>query len=432
MAYADPIQVTRAYVFTYVSEFGEEGPPSIGVVATGNEGEAWTLTVPAPSGAVTSGRSLVYKNIYRTITGSNGTATYYFVGQIGIATTSFVDSFSDDVVVSNAQLKSFSWSPPPTDLVGIVSMPNGILAGFRGNELWFSEPYRPHAWPAEYQVSTDYAIVGLGLMGQTLVVCTKGFPWTATGVRPSSMSLAKIQTKEPCLSRGSIVSTPEGVYYASPNGIVVVVPGAVRPVTSGLITPGEWVKNTVPSKLRAVRFHTAYMAFETTGATTKGLMIDFTDQKMGYQALLDSNPITAIQADEYTSSPLMIRSGNLYVLDPPDETYQQPYLWRSKVYRTPLAVNLGAAKIYFTVPTGAPTLTTENTNLVQTLGANQYALFRMYADGVLKHTRELRVSGELFKLPSGYKATSWQFEIEGRVTVFDIQVASSAKELRNA
>ena len=56
-------------------------------------------------------------------------------------------------------------------------------------------------------------------------------------------------------------------------------------------------------------------------------------------------------------------------------------------------------------------------------------MVRVFADGVLYTTRELRSSGELLRIFSGEKVEEWQFEIEGRVNISNMQVATSVKEL---
>ena len=274
--------------------------------------------------------------------------------------------------------------------------------------------------------------VGCGVMGQTLVICTTGSPWTATGVHPEVMSLAKINSYEPCVSGASIISTPGGVIYASPNGLVVAVPGQVSLVTNGLISPAEWQTRNATNKLRAIQFNTAYMAYETPGTSgTKGLLFEPSPNysRNGYIDLLDSSyTITNIFPDPWSAAPLIIRNGQLYVLDQPDGTNLQPYKWRSKIFKMRNKENLAAAKIYFTVPEGAPTLATEVINPT-TLTSSMYGIFRVYCDGVLRYSKELRTSGIEFRLPSGFKAEEWQFEIEARVAVNDIQVASTSREL---
>lgn len=431
--WVDPIVISRSYVYTFVSAYGEEGPPSPATVKTGNEGETWNLVIPDPTTAQSTGRNITKKNIYRTITSSAGVATYFYVDQIAVGTTAYADTKTDDEISANNQLESTGWSPPDSTFKGWVAMPNGIIAAWKDNEVWFCEPYRPHAWPAEYAVAVDYPVVGCGVLGQTLVICTTGSPWTATGVHPSVMSLAKINSYEPCVSRASIISTPSGVIYASPNGLVIAVPGQVTPLTNTLIGPAKWQSLNTTSKLRALQFNTAYLAYEAPSTSTKGLLIDTAPNysRNGYVTLSDTAALTNVFADPWSSQPLMIKGGALYTLDQPDSTNLLPYKWRSKIFKMNKKENLGAVKVYFTVPTGAPTLTTVVTNPT-TLTSTMYGIFRVYCDGVLRYSRELRTSGEEFRLPSGYKAEEWQFEVEARVIVTDIQVASSSRELARA
>ena len=139
-------------------------------------------------------------------------------------------------------------------------MPNGFLIGFDGNNIYMSEAYHFHAWPAEYKQATETPIVGLGVLGQTCVVCTQGYPTTITGTKPATCSFTKATTGEPCLSRGSIVSTPQGVIYASQNGLMLVGPERHQNVTEQLITKDEWMKDYAPQYLRAVRYQNGYLA----------------------------------------------------------------------------------------------------------------------------------------------------------------------------
>ncbi|MFZ9648750.1 MAG: hypothetical protein ACO29C_01525 [Fluviibacter sp.] len=380
-----------------------------------------------------TGRSLAKTRIYRTITSSAGVATYFFVADIDINATSYSDTKADSDISGNNQLSSTGWTAPPSGLQGVVAMPNGILAGWIGNEIWFCEPYRPHAWPAAYQVSVDYPVVGLGVVGQTLVICTTGHPWTATGIRPASMSLSKINAYEPCISRKSIISTPEGVYYASPNGMVLCIPGAVQRVTAGIINQTNWNSLIDPTKISAVRFNGAYLAFEerSSGAST-GLLLDVGNTRVAYNVLTKTSNVTAFQMDTWSTTPIFIQGTSVYAIDPPNASDVQPYKWRSKVFQYPYPENFGAMKVYFTVPPGAPTLnSTVTTGINMTLGANMYGIARAYADGNLVFARELRKSGDAFRLPSGFKATMFQIEIEARVIVHNIQLASTSRALRD-
>ena len=149
---------TRAYVYTYVSTFGtvkEESAPSPAQTVDVSTAAGTTVTVSGFSAAPTTGYNITHRRIYRTITGATN-VVYSFVAEIPIATTSYVDSLS--VTQLGAELQTLFWTTPPTDLKGLVAMPNGILAGFVGNQVYFSEPYYPHAWPDSYALTVDYPL----------------------------------------------------------------------------------------------------------------------------------------------------------------------------------------------------------------------------------------------------------------------------------
>jgi hypothetical protein len=444
----------RAYVYTWETTYGEEGPPSPPTVHTGKIDDTWAITMSAAATNDTNGthRLIAFTNIYRTITASDGTTTYFFVAQVAIGTLSYNDTQSDTVVSANNELLSTTWTGPPTNLQGWVSMPNGMIAGWDNeNNVWFCEPYRPHAWPVQYVTSVQYPIVGMGVVGQTLIITTQGFPYWAYGVNPSVMSFAMIKSSEPCLSRGSIMDAPEGVYYASPNGLVLANQGVALNITRKMVTKDKW-PNLVPvPTLRASRLGTAYYAWgsartgvfeptafeptafaqsDFTGAYA-GVLVDTTDERVAITTLTNAMPAYECFNDVWTGEVFIIRNGGVYWLNiaDPDPTHEA-FDWWSKIFQSPNKRNLEALKIYFEVPdTTAPLNATPNSNLVQTLQPGQYGLVRLYADGKLVWTREMRTSGELMLLPSGYKADFYQLEINAYVNVFNVQVAESAKEL---
>jgi hypothetical protein len=94
-------------------------------------------------------------------------------------------------------------------------------------------------------------------------------------------------------------------------------------------------------------------------------------------------------------------------------------------------------KVYFNIPANTPTQSAVRNEAAtadaswNTLGANQYGIVRVFADDVLVTTREIRKSGELLRILSGFKAEQWQWEFEGRVVITNLQAATTAKELGN-
>lgn len=449
---------TRSYVYTWVSTYGEEGAPSPPTTVTNHPDGTWNLTLTSPLAGDSANRSLATQRIYRTVPGVGGSATFFWVADVPIGTTTYADNQSDAVVSLNNQLTSTTYTPPPSGLKGIVSMPNGMIAGWQGNEVWFCEPYLPHAWPAAYTIAVDATIVGLGVVGQTLVILTDGFPYAATGVSPSTMALSKIATYEPCMSRGGIISTQNGVLYPSPNGICLAAYGLVQNATQQLATKDRWQDLIQPETIRAARIGSSYYAWGSPGAgcfdpvgydtssfqqedytsAFSGILVSLVDPRIAWTSLETADTTQAsitenVLTDVWTGEVFLVRNNQVLWLDTTTQAVPGSYLWRSKVFELDEPKNLAAMKIRFEENTYDPSFvlstSAPNRNINQTLAANQYGLVRVYAGGQLILCYELRTTGELMRLPSGFKHEFWQFEIEARVKVYNIQVASSAKEL---
>jgi hypothetical protein len=114
------------------------------------------------------------------------------------------------------------------------------------------------------------------------------------------------------------------------------------------------------------------------------------------------------------------------------------FKWRSKIFQTPKPGNLAAMKVYWETPTWTPAdegdVPDEAGSLVEfprLPAGSTYGVVRLYGDGVLKWTRDLVRSGELMRLPSGYRSDFFQLEFETFVNIFSVQVGTSAKELAN-
>lgn len=427
------ILVSRAYLYTWVSAYGEEGPPSPPALLNAYQDDPWYIRLTAPTSSDTTDRNLTKVRIYRTVTASTGVATYFLVDELPISQTSYTDEKTDVAVSANDQLASTNWTAPPTDLKGIASLPNGMFVGFRENEIWFSEPYRPHAWPSLYTLSVDYKIVGLGVIGQTAIVCTQAGLYAATGLNPISVTLATIDHSEPCLSRGSIVSTQSGVVFASPNGLILVSPAGAANTTAKLFTKDKWLKLLKLDVLRGAALGNAYYcfgsvalgvfqenafqstAFELTDFTgsREGGLIDLTDQRMAFVRLSSDEPHYSIFNDPWTDEVLSLREGTVHWINIDSSRPRGEYTWTSKRFQTPNRRNLEAMKIYF-----------DNPENVTDLGT-----IKVYADDRLVMTRPISGSGVQMRMPSGFRADFWQVKITSKVVVSSLQMATSAKEL---
>ena len=427
----------RAYVYTWVSAFGEEGPPSPTATLTGTTDGTWSVRLTAPLPADLEGRNLATLHIYRTVADGTGGAQFYQLVSLSITSLGYVDVLLDTAITGKEVLPSNTFDAPPSNLQGCVVMANGMLAGWANEvELWFCEPYYPHAWNPGYTISVDATIVGLAAIGTSLLVMTEGSPWIATGVTPGTITLGKIAAKEPCVSRQSIVASGEGGYYASLNGLICLNPGGTQVVTQHLMTKQDWVALD-PYDFMGARYTTSYMAFIADGPVDgdNGLLLDMADKNMTLGRLAFSGGVQNVMQDELSGDVFILSNATVFQFDPEIATLLTPYKWTSKTFQFPYAEQFIGAKVYFTIPASLsiplPSAVTRNTDQAQEFDpTSQYLLLRVYADGSLLLVREVQKSGELIMFPSGTIASMWSFALEGQVNLLNFQAATSVKELR--
>lgn len=458
-ATSSSVQEARSYVYTYATEYDEESPPSPPTILTGWSNGTWTIDLfQPPPDQVGVTRNIKTIKIYRSVTAQAGATTYFFVAEVPVTQGQYIDEIGDDVVVTNLQLQSQLWAPPPENLQGIISMPNGMAVGWRGNEIWFCEPYRPHAWPASYVLTTEYPIVGLGITGYSVVACTSGAPYVATGTSPGTMSAVKVQNSEPCNSRGSILGNNDGVYYCSPNGLILVTQyGSVQNTSELWITREKWQKLTPQKNIRAVFLVSSYFAMGTvrngdnslaqTGFTIELNAADaqsFTiwpqpgGHRLGFQMLNGPNGLDVdnVRIDPWSSVCLVVQDGAVYQFDFTDpEPVMETYKWRSKLFQQKSKKNFEAMRIWFDIPPGTPALNPTRLEadtddpVWDSLPADRYGFLRVFANKQLVTVREIRVPQELLRIISGYKYETWQWEVEARVPISNIQIGTSVKAL---
>lgn len=425
--------VTRGYLYTFVNIWGEEGGPSPPVTAAGAADGSWNVTgIVDPTVGETGDRVAIdHKVLYRTITAASGTTTFFKVAEIPLGTTTYSDTSLDTVVAGNLSYENANGNLAPPNLQGIIAMPNGFFIGWVDSDLYFSEPYRPYSWPVEYIVSTEYPVVGLGVFGQTCAIMTQGYPAAVQGITPATTALSKTTVMEPCLSRAGIVTTPEGVYYPSPNGLVSITPNGVNNITQQLITKEEWGRDFQPQFLRACRYQQGYLALRAIPDPDMPLRtafyFDLSDLRTAVTELSEFANARMVQGDVWSGEVFTIKNAKLYHHDPPSDSYL-PLLWMSKEYQYLYKENFSCYALFWDedradlASTDAPSI----------IPVGIPAHIRVWADRRLVYDQHVPVNSEAVRLPSGFKATVWQFEISSRAPVFAFHVASTIKELRGA
>lgn len=382
------IKVSTAYVVTYVSDLGEEGPPS----PPSNVIDRWDGTgVSLTNISVASGNFVISaKRIYRAEL--NG--VFQYVGSVAAATTTFTDNIDSDLLAE--PVPSTEWVAPSADMKGAINLPNGVIMGWWGNTLAFCEPYYPHAWPIRYRLALDFDVVGAVATSQGAIVLTNGAPYLISGSNPSGMAQYKIDATAACVSKTSIVDMGEYAIYAGADGLMAIGGGSVpENVTSLFITPEQWKSTISPSTLIGARYKDFYIGFYSGGsfAFKPGLgFLFFSDQA-------DAVFVDDQNGDLYFKTGTSLRKWNAGAA--------LSYTWKSRNMRVPFDGVFSCAKV----------------------DALSYPVtFKFYADSVLLKTATV-TSKKSFRLPTDARYSRCEFELSGTAPVLSVQLSTSKSEI---
>lgn len=380
---------TTSYVFTYVTQYGEEGPPSAPTsLIEWQEGHTKRVNFPTnPTGNYAFGAGSL-KRIYRTATGSSSTE-FLFVGECPIAQDEFNDTLMDSEL--GEVMPSTNWYRPLDDdleyapdgpLKKLVLMPGGFLAGFAGKNVAFSEAYLPHAWNPANTLTTESEIVTIVSTTFGLVVLTKTRPYVAVGTTPDVMSLALLDINQACLSAKSAVELDGEVIYASPDGLVSIRGNQTQLITDGLITRRQWQAYN-PSTMIATSFEGRYYAFYNDGTNTRALIYD---RQSPDAPLMELELYAKTFFEDAEDDALYMNVDDKLVTFGTGNTYEMT--WKSKKYFLPVDMTLAWGRVI----------------------ADGRVQFRIYMDGVKVFDR--RVEDEVeFRLPPKTRGRELEVEI---------------------
>lgn len=385
----------RVYTYTFVSALGEESKPSPASteVTVGNL-QTIQLTVPDTAPSLIGSFDVTLKRIYRSLEGE-----YYLVAEIPASQTSYTDNVPSSAL--SVALETYDYDMPPEELTGLLMLSNGVMAGFVGNELCFSEPYQPHAWPEKYRLKIKDQVVAIGETSTGVFVATTGQPRIMSGIDPQAMSEIKLESNQSCVSKRSLVDVGGSVIYASEDGLVLGGNGS-QLLTKELLTRDQWQAYN-PSSMHACWFDDQYIVFYDNGTEKGALIFDLRESQVG----LKRSSLYAMSA--YSD----LEADTLYLLleDQRVVSYETGSVlsatWRSKLFIVPQTTNFGYGRVI----------------------ADAYPVsVEVFADGVSIYSQAVS-SSEMFRLPSGFRAKDWEIELKAPNAVRRVTLANSTQEL---
>ena len=434
---------STSYVYTFVSAYGEEGPPSAAsTVFDKVDGQTVTISnmsTSAGSGAGRSNTNITHKRLYRSNTGSNTTA-FQFVKEITLATASTTDALNNSAL--GEVIPSTYWIGPPNEvsgdypdgpMKGLTAMPNGIFAGFTGKRLCFSEPYLPHAWPVAYRTTIEETIVGIEMAGQGLIVATEGTPYLIAGTDPQSMSVVRIEASQACLSKTSMVDMGPYVLYAGADGLVAVAGTDVDVVTEGILSPEQWRADYYPGSLRGFLWEGRYVGLYTSGSNYGGFIFDPRGQQENTLTTLTQTGTTDVTGgftdpDDNELYVIVETGSGPRVQKFQGATSNKTLTWKSREYVPPRPFGMSFVKV----------------------DAEAYPVtVKVYGDGSVIYNATISTSGSAYSAagssPTSFDATSipepvlrlaggtyktFAVEVQGATVVNEVCIAESVDELR--
>lgn len=382
----------RSYVVAWVDQYGHLGPTSeVGVnildEAVYEGAEVLVGRPPIPAGEYAFGTNAKWR-IYRSNTSNAGQGVFQFVADVPLSTVLYYDNMETGNLQEAQQ--SSTWEAPPA-LEDMVAMSGGYFAGFKGNALYFSEPYLPHAWP--YTFSYTENIVGISVIDSGLLVLTDDKPYLMVGTTPASMARVDLRSDQSCVSKNSIVDMGGATMFASTDGLCIAYGTEVKVLTEELLHRDDWWTNYDPANINALahegRYETETFSF---------------DPKGGLNALVSQNQEFRGHYRDGTSDQTFVINGAGIPVGYKTGAALD-YRYKTKIFEYPRPVNFGFIRIAM----GAGTVTMVG-----------------YGDGEEIFRGVISASGT-YKLPAGFKCRYYELEFSGSASISKVLLKTSSQ-----
>lgn len=394
---------TRAYTVTQVNDWNEESSPLEAKLVDLAYIEYVSAVVSNCTDPATWG--YVRRKGFNLYCTRNNSSTYFLVNDTPLAGPTMVDRSKAGVSASPTatSLPSLEWDIPPSTATCLCPVVNGFFAVASGKDVWFSEPFHPHAWP--YNMTFPYTVTGICQMESGILVTTTGYPYYVSGAHPSGMSQFKLGAVQAGISNQSMTPVEGGAVYASHDGLVFVKGAEASLAPSQQFFFREDWRSLYGDNLSQLQLisHDGYVV--GMFPSTEGFVMRL-DENGSFSRL--SNVAYGLYIDPVTDSVYAGSAGFiLRMFDPVGGKHD--FDWISKDFVHPEPVNYGAAF----------------------LNADGETAVIVYADGEQVAGKAVPGGQTYFRLPATRKARIWAVEITGSSAVHEFYMANTMLELKN-
>ena len=398
-------------------------------------------------------------------------------------------NFTDDFLVSGLStiIPSEDYDKPNSAMTGLISAHNNILVGFFDNQLCFSFPDKPHAWPEKYRLTLDSNIIAIGSIEGRILVLTEDHPYVVTGNDPAVMTVSKLSVSYPCLSKRSVVNMGTGLVWCTHGGLAgYSATTGITIISKDVHDWDTWAALLTPSTLVGHYYNGKYFGSYTDKSFIfeENVKVIGAPQSASGFFVTISYVFTAAYTDATTGIMYYTKdsSGEIFQWDNTTQILA-PLEWKSKTITTPDYMNFGAARViadYTVTDTETLNITNYNNSIAvsnavvwsasQQLGTingptdymdgsirdeNSGTLnaFPINGDGQTLNLKDVSgtlpvtfkmfsekelifqgtvSSDDIFRLPSGYRSDTFEVAVSGSARIRAIHIGETPYGLRTA
>jgi hypothetical protein len=426
-----------SYVYTFVTAFGEEGPPSPASAAfERTDTEQVALTLPSHPGGNYNFGTGALKRIYRSNSGSTSSA-FQFVAEISYNSSSYTDTTPSAGL--GEVLPSLTWIGPPDDdsslypdgpLQNLIAVANGIFAGFTGKRLCFSQPYVPHAWPIDYRITIEEPIVAIAAVSNGVIVLTKGVPYFVTGTDASAMTPIRVDLAQSCINKDSVVDMGDYVLYAGPDGLCSVASAQGSVITEGVISAKQWNSDFSPSTYRAFRHENTYVAFWSEGGEHKGFVYDPRGGETALSMLTTPSEIRGGYMVPQTGELHLIVANT--ILKYRGGTNPQTLIWKSKEFTTDQAISMSWVSVVAQdYPVTVKVWADKEVLAEYTLSKSGSTYTQTVVQPAASAGATATLAEPIMRLPAKMGKV-WEIEVTGTTVIDEVCIAQTTDEIKTS
>jgi len=302
-------------------------------------------------------------------------------------------------------LESMEHIPPPSDLKYLTDFSHGLIGGTSDKQMCFAEPWLPYAWPIGYRYMMDSPAVGVGHIRGTPVAFSEDKVYIFEGASPGAFHQRKLSETHSCVATHSIVSTAQGVFFASRDGLCIATYNGVDVLTANVWTRDQWNEFDLEN-LHGFYFRNSYIGF--FDGDDKGFMLTLAGDQL-YVTSFDL-PYDFVVGYHLASNDklylgLQTSPGNrdLYEFDGGSDI---TFTWKSKIFRVP-KINYGCFKIG---------------------GASGDSDVKIWADGVVVFDQTVDHNKSI-RLPVGFRPQEYEIELKGTTKWHGFALANQMEAL---